>query len=198
LASDYDSFADMEFFVSEKLDGTSFTAFVDQDFGVCGRNWQYAEDAKNSYWQAVGPGIQGNRYKLKQQTLFVFNVFDIENYGYLEKDEMNSICQRLGVEVVPFIEVRKVPETIEEILSLAEGKSVLNAQAEREGLVWVNGYRAEPVDENGKCKISKLLLGTTKRWRIRWRLTSSTPDSPRLYIPNAYQTCDTSELGITT
>ena len=169
LASDFDSYADKEFFVSEKLDGTSFTAFVDQDFGVCGRNWQYAEDAKNSYWQAVaalglrekmnklgrrlaiqgeliGPGIQGNRYKLKQQTLFVFNVFDIENYGYLEKDEMNLICQTLGVEVVPFIEVRKVPETMEEILDLAEGKSVLNAQAEREGLVWVHG--------SGKGRIS--------------------------------------------
>ena len=168
LASDYDSYRGKPFFVSEKLDGTSFTAFLDEEFGVCGRNWQYAEDAKNSYWQAVvelglqdrmeqlgrrlavqgellGPGIQKNRYKLKRQQLFVFNVFDIENYGYLEKEEMNSVCESLGLDVVPFIETREVPETIDEILDLAQGKSVLNSQTEREGLVWVHGSGSDRI-----------------------------------------------------
>ena len=168
LASDYHSYRGKPFFVSEKLDGTSFTAFLDEEFGVCGRNWQYAEDAKNSYWQAVvelglqdrmeqlgrrlavqgellGPGIQKNRYKLKRQQLFVFNVFDIENYGYLEKEEMNSVCESLGLDVVPFIETREVPETIDEILDLAQGKSVLNSQTEREGLVWVHGSGSDRI-----------------------------------------------------
>ena len=80
-----------------------------------------------------------NRYKLEKQRLFVFNVFDIDAYGYLEKDEMNSVCDSLGLEVVPFLEIREVPETIDEILDLAQGKSVLNTQTEREGLVWVHG-----------------------------------------------------------
>ena len=31
------------------------------------------------------------------------------------------------------------PDTIDEIVNLAEGKSALNAQTEREGLVWVHG-----------------------------------------------------------
>ena len=168
LASEYESYRGKQFFVSEKLDGTSFTAFFDEEFGVCGRNWQYAQDEKNSYWQAVvalglkekmeklrrrlaiqgelmGPGIQKNLYQLKAQQLFVFNVFDIENYGYLEKAEMNSVCESLGLEVVPFIETREVPETIDEILELAQGNSVLNAQTEREGLVWVHGSGADRI-----------------------------------------------------
>ena len=58
LASDYDSFRGKSFYVSEKLDGTSFTAFVKKsedgnEFGVCGRNWQLAEDARNSHWRVV-------------------------------------------------------------------------------------------------------------------------------------------------
>ena len=169
LASDYGSYQNKPFFVSEKLDGTSFTAFFDKEFGVCGRNWEYAEDEKNSYWQAVnnlglrekmsklgrrlaiqgellGPGIQNNRYGLKSQQLFVFNVFDIQAYGYLEKEEMNSVSQTLGLEVVPFIDNLKVPDTIDEILEFAQGKSVLNSQTEREGLVWVHG--------SGKDRIS--------------------------------------------
>ena len=168
MASDYDSFRGQDFFVSEKLDGTSFTAFLADEFGVCGRNWQYAEDGKNSYWQAVnavglrekmeqlghrlavqgelvGPGIQNNRYGLKQQQLFVFNVFDIDQFGYVEKEEMNSVCASLGLEVVPFIATREVPESMDAILELAQGKSVLNSQTEREGLVWVRGSGADRI-----------------------------------------------------
>ena len=162
LASDYESFRGKEFFVSEKLDGTSFTAFYDQDFGVCGRNWQYAPSDQNTLWRVakslelekklssmdrriaiqgelVGPGIQGNKYKLKEHRLFVFNVFDIDQYAYVEKDAMALLCDRLELEQVPLIELRSVPDTIDEILECAEGKSVLNSTTDREGLVWVHG-----------------------------------------------------------
>ncbi len=47
--------------------------------------------------------------------------------------------------MVPFIERLAVPETIDEILQIAEGKSVLNRQTEREGLVWVSGSGQERV-----------------------------------------------------
>ena len=163
LASDYDSYLGKPFFVTEKIDGTSFTAFFnDGEFGVCGRNWQLAEDDKNSYWQMakqldlqtkfekigrrlaiqgelIGPGIQSNRYKLKQQRLLVFNVFDIDEHAYLDKTDASELCQELGVEQVPYLETRTVPQSMDEILDLAEGKSVLNPQTEREGLVWVYG-----------------------------------------------------------
>lgn len=162
LASEYASFQGKTFYVTEKLDGTSFTAFVDQTFGVCGRNWQYAEDDRNSYWQMVrqlelsqkmldcgrriaiqgeliGPGIQKNRYGLTKLELHVFNVFDLDAFAYLEKNQVNEVCEQLELQQVPFLAERSVPQTIDEILALAEGKSVLNPETEREGLVWVCG-----------------------------------------------------------
>ncbi len=162
LASDYPSYKGKTFYVTEKLDGTSFTGIFDNELLVCGRNWQLAADESNSLWQIanrhelasrmkslgrriaiqgelIGPGIQGNRYKLKQAELFVFNVFDLEDYAYVEKEEVASICEQLDLQTVPFIEQRAVPDSIDEILQIAEGKSVLNASTEREGLVWVSG-----------------------------------------------------------
>lgn len=168
LAEQYPSFAGKTFYVTEKLDGTSFTAFLNSEFGICGRNWQYAESEGNSYWQIanrlelptklqtlgrpiavqgelIGPGIQGNRYKLDQHQLFVFNVFDLERRAYLEKSEVKNVCDTLGLTTVPFVEERSTPGSIDEILELAEGKSMLCAQAEREGLVWVHGAGRERI-----------------------------------------------------
>ena len=41
--------------VTEKLDGTSMTVFLERDgrFGVCGRNWELTETSENSLWRAA-------------------------------------------------------------------------------------------------------------------------------------------------
>ncbi|QDV45797.1 RNA ligase [Stieleria neptunia] len=163
LASDFVTYRGKEFYVSEKIDGTSFTAFVkDGEFGVCGRNWQLAEDQSNSHWRVahafslhermtalgrslavqgelVGPGIQKNRYGLKEPAVFVFNVYDIDASAFLEKSAMEAVSEQLGLPIVPPLGMIAVPETIDEILAIAEGKSTLNPNTEREGLVWVHG-----------------------------------------------------------
>lgn len=163
LATEFDSYRGKPFYISEKVDGTSFTAFFHEgNFGVCGRNWQLAEDKANSHWRIVrdrnlqqklesrgrsiaiqgelaGPGIQGNRYALKDLELFVFNVFDIAASAYLKKAEMEAICEELELKTVPAVGLQEVPDSMDEILKLAEGKSLLNPGTEREGLVWVSG-----------------------------------------------------------
>lgn len=162
LASDFESYGDKEFFVSEKLDGTSMTVFWNDSLGVCGRNWEYSESHLNSYWQQsvklglqeklkalgrrialqgelIGPGIQGNRYGVAEQQWRLFNAFDIDTSAYLQKDGFVDICEELDLLTAPFMECRAVPESIDELLKLAEGKSVLNNKTEREGLVWVHG-----------------------------------------------------------
>ena len=168
LAADFDSFRGHSFYVSEKIDGTSFTAFVrcndenGEQFGVCGRNWQLAEDESNSHWRVVrdldlrgrmktlgrslaiqgelvGPGIQKSRYALKAPTVLVFNVFDIAESAYVHKAEMEAICRELDLPIVPPLGEMIVPDCLDAILTLAEGKSVLNPKTEREGLVWVRG-----------------------------------------------------------
>ena len=168
LVSEYDSYRDKPFYVTEKLDGTSFTAIHDDSLAICGRNWQLAADDRNSHWriavqleleaklsalgkriaiqgELIGPGIQKNRYQLKQLELFVFNVFDLDQFGYLEKSEAAKICDLLGLKTVPLVAQQTVPETIDQILDLAEGKSALNPKTEREGLVWVSGSEQERI-----------------------------------------------------
>ena len=67
----------------------------------------------------------------------MFNIYDIDASAYVNKPEMEAICGELGVETVPPIGAAALPATIDELLTSAEGKSVLNSKVEREGLVWV-------------------------------------------------------------
>jgi len=168
LASDFLSWQGLSFFVTEKLDGTSFTAFVDEGFGVCGRNWQLAESEANTHWQIVrrleleqkllglrrriaiqgeliGPGIQKNRYQLKAHQLYVFNAFDLDEFAYLDKQATENLCQELGLETVPVLGQMQMPASMDELILLAEGKSVLNSETEREGMVWVHGSGQERI-----------------------------------------------------
>ena len=162
LAAELPSLAGQVFHASEKLDGTSLTVFFDDRVGVCGRNWEYAESETNSHWRVVnrlglparlaelgrrlaiqgeliGPKIQKNRYRRERLELHVFNAFDIDASGYLSKAELSDLCGELGLTEVPAVFERELPETIDEILALAEGKSALASDREREGLVWVRG-----------------------------------------------------------
>lgn len=163
LTSEYENYKKFKFFASEKADGTSATYFLnDGVFGVCGRNWQYAYDPNNTFWkiaqknnleeklrmlgrnlaiqgEVVGEGVQSNKYKLIGQRLLVFNIFDIDSHNYLSKEEMLEICNNFRLETVPTIFTEfTLPETIEELLEIANGRSMLFPGTIREGLVWVS------------------------------------------------------------
>ena len=147
----------------EKLDGSSCTVYIrDEDFGVCSRNLDVRESEGNSFWQVVrkydleakmrsnnlnyvalqgeliGPGVQKNKYKLNELDLYLFDVYDIVSGKYLSSDDGKAIAGLLGLKWCPYIMDVTLTEdtTVEELLALAEGKSVLNPQQEREGLVW--------------------------------------------------------------
>ena len=95
-----------EFVVTEKLDGTSFTAFIrDGEFGLCSRNLQMPYDGTNLYGmvainydlenkfkeirdrigydfalqgELIGAGIQKNKYRLQEHEIRWFNLFNID------------------------------------------------------------------------------------------------------------------------
>jgi RNA ligase (TIGR02306 family) len=95
------------FEVSIKLDGTSCTAYYYADnVGVCSRNLDLLE-SDSTLWKVVrksgllealgtigrdiavqgevmGPGIQGNREKLSDHELYVFDIWDISTQSYLD------------------------------------------------------------------------------------------------------------------
>jgi RNA ligase (TIGR02306 family) len=149
-----------KFYVTEKLDGSSATFYwKDGEFGVCSRNLELLETEGNTFWKVareldlenkmkqfginislqgelIGEGIQGNPYKIKGQTVRFFNIFDIDQQEYLSLYQMIKALGIMGLKTVPVIdEFFKLPETIDELLQQAEGKSTLNPSAEREGLV---------------------------------------------------------------
>jgi RNA ligase (TIGR02306 family) len=152
------------FFVTEKLDGTSFTAFVRAgEFGVCSRNMlldttdeqstlvRHAKRLKLEerlravgsarghdvavQGELIGPGVQGNKYALKELALRVFNVFDVSGYRFLDHADMLNAVLELGLEAVPQLGPVVLNHTIDELVALSEGMSVLNAKAQREGIV---------------------------------------------------------------
>jgi len=151
--------------VTEKLDGSSMTVyFKDGKFGVCSRNWALKETEGNSLWkqarhynmesvlvnkgnfavqgELIGEGIQGNPYKLRGQDFYVYDIYDISEQRYLSPAERKAFVERNGLKHVPVIAHNAKLhdtlgiDTIEQILKFAEGKSVLNAGTEREGLVF--------------------------------------------------------------
>lgn len=132
------------------------------DFGVCSRNLQLKETEGNSFWVAarkynleekmkelnlcvaiqgelVGPGIQGNKYKLDVIDFYVFTIYDIINGRYLSSKERLGICEALGLTHVPVLATFSlINYNIDAILDLAEGKSKINPKTEREGIVFKN------------------------------------------------------------
>ncbi len=147
-------------YITEKLDGSSVTYFIkDGEFGVCSRNLELIEDDKNSMWQLareldienqlrllnknyalqaeiVGEGIQKNTLKLRGQTVFFFNIFDIDAYKYLDFKEFVSLMETLKLKTVPIIEEEYLLENdINLLVEKSIGKSLINPKGWREGIV---------------------------------------------------------------
>lgn len=169
--------AGMKFVGTEKIDGSSETIYLkDNKFYVCSRNNHIDKDDGSKYWRVVkeqdieskmrdyfknrnialqgelcGEGIQGNKYKIKGIDIYIFDIFDIDKQEYYNQYEVERITKEIGLKSVPIIYRDFVlPNDINEILKLAEGKSVVNnSNIEREGIVW---RLAKP--ENNKVRIS--------------------------------------------
>jgi RNA ligase (TIGR02306 family) len=163
LTSEYENYKKFKFFASEKVDGTSSTFFFNEgEFGICSRNYQLIFNTSNTFGRIVidnnieeklrtlnknlaiqgeiiGESVQGNKYKLKGQKFLVYNIFDINQYKYLSKIEMIEMCDMLKLEHVPTIFAEfTLPDNIDELIEIANDKSMVNSNSIREGLVWVS------------------------------------------------------------
>jgi RNA ligase (TIGR02306 family) len=160
LSGEIETWKDKTFYVTEKLDGSSATFYhKDGEFGVCSRNLELLETEDNTFWkfarqvdlenkmrdfdinislqgELIGEGIQGNPYKIKGQTVRFFNLFDIDLQEYHNLSMFEGVCNRFGVEMVPILNKHfEMFDTVEELLEYADGKSVLNPNFDREGVV---------------------------------------------------------------
>jgi RNA ligase (TIGR02306 family) len=86
--------------------------------------------------ELIGEGIQGNIYNLRGQTVRMFNVFLIDEYRYMNVYELIEFTSKLGLETVPILDINvTLPESISELIKMADGQSVINPNTRREGLV---------------------------------------------------------------
>ena len=171
------------FEVTEKLDGTSMTAFmVDGVFSICSRNLELKPNPDNSMFKAalkqnleakltqsgrnlalqgelIGNGIQGNKYKLKDQGFYVFDIYDIGAKRYLTPVERKAFVSEWNIAHVPVFQAAVSLDglTIDMLLKHAEGKSVMGdiTGPEQEGLVYKCNENPEV---SFKCISNKFLL----------------------------------------
>lgn len=160
------------FYFTEKLDGTSFTAFFRaarpekaqaEQFGVCSRNqWLDETDLDNTMCRVaaelelvsklaaararlgfdlaiqgeiIGPGIQKNKYGLKKAELHVFNVIDLDRLRLVDHARMVELVGELGLQVVPQLGTLVLDHSVDELIELSMGASVLSPRTPREGIV---------------------------------------------------------------
>lgn len=146
----------MTVYVWDELEGENRTRE-----GVCSRNLELKNEPGVTFWEValrdelhnkirstgrnlalqgelIGPGIQGNKYKLNKHVYAVYNIYDIDRQEYLLPEERQRICSDLRIMHVPVLNPGFTlgPDwTIEKILKEAEFKSSLNAETEAEGYV---------------------------------------------------------------
>lgn len=160
------------FYATEKLDGSSMTVYIKNidtcgDFGVCSRNLDLAADGGGDFWgtairldleeklrsvgknisiqgELIGPGIQGNKYNLKEKEFRAFNAFDIDTHSYYDHARFFELCAKLEIPTVPVVripsssvwpEVFCLNHTLEELVTASTRKSALNPQVWAEGIV---------------------------------------------------------------
>jgi len=150
-----------KFYITEKLDGSSMTVYLNNgEFGVCSRNMELKETEGNAYWKVareldlqnklssfgvnialqgelIGMGVQGNKYKLSNLQFFVFNIFDIDKSHYLNyNDPLWEWLDGVNLERVPQLGIVDLNfKTIDELVEFSKGKSLLNKDIPREGIV---------------------------------------------------------------
>jgi len=126
-----DRYQDEVYYVTEKIDGSSFTCYgINDTFGVCSRNLELKEELVNGdydrYWKTAktlhlqeklsslsynislqgelsGPGVQKNPYRLNNLNIFFFNAYNIDEKRYLNYEEFFLLMKDLELNTVPLI-----------------------------------------------------------------------------------------------
>ncbi len=156
---------DLVWEVTEKLDGSSMTVYLNNgEFGICSRNLELKlEDTDNAFVSAangykledklrslglnlalqgelISSGIQGNPYGLPNghSIYFIYKIWDIDKQQYMSPKDRRQLCKDYDLNHVPLISLAEslLGKTMEQMLEEANGKSVLNANTKREGLVF--------------------------------------------------------------
>lgn len=150
------------FEVSEKLEGSSCTMYLDTEgeFHVCSRNLELHRDENNSFWKAaihynveqemkdnglfgyaiqgelIGPGIQGNIYGLTHTDFCVFDIYSTVENKYIDGMTRRFLTKWIKLKHVPVLSSNFKLTSVDELLTIANGSSEVGSKPNREGLVF--------------------------------------------------------------
>lgn len=132
-------------------------------FGVCSRNFQLLQEDNSSYWtiarqlkirkvledileyspkttefvvlqgEIIGKNIQGNKYKVDGYEFFAFNLKF--NDRSVPSELIHGHLWGYGIFTVPVLADFYLPNTVQDLVELSKGNSVIGARPIREGLV---------------------------------------------------------------
>ena len=157
-----DKYVGRRFYVTEKLDGASFSAFIDLDgeLHICSRSNDWLKESNNSQWkwaisnelenklkslpfraciqgEVIGEGSQGNWYKMLGIDIRFFNVINLDTMEHLGYEKFVDTIDQLGFKTVPVLDDNfSMINDIDGLLRMAVAKSSLNQKVQREGLVF--------------------------------------------------------------
>lgn len=151
--------------VTEKVEGSACSyALLSDEFKACSSNVDFIEEASNPFWavarrldieaklrayadgrnlvlqgELVGPGIEGNHYRLKDYEFYLYRVYDASTGILLEPAERRELAQLLGIPHVPLVDAAfrlSMEVGMAELLAMADGPSCVNPDTRREGWVF--------------------------------------------------------------
>ncbi len=86
--------------------------------------------------EIIGEGVQGNKLKIKGQELRLFYVYLIPQAQYMSTGHMIEMAKLYGIESVPLVGTMTLDHTAEQLLEMANRKSLINPNAMAEGIVF--------------------------------------------------------------
>jgi RNA ligase (TIGR02306 family) len=165
LADEWDEIKSKQYEVTEKVEGSSMTAYLLKgEFGVCSRNLNLLEDENNTLWKVaiaqniedklraifgdnaafqgelIGEGVQGNYYKIKGHKFLVYDIYDIVKGEYLSPESRSSLCEAHSIDHVPILwevfSLNNSGDSLDSLIEISNGFSKINQQKKREGIVF--------------------------------------------------------------
>lgn len=169
---------------TEKLEGESCSfILLDDEFRVCSRrvdlkpvegnaNWAVAkalrvEDKLRAYFrdrpvalqgELVGPGLEGNIYRLEKPMFYLYDVFDIGAGRTFSPKERRALAHELDILHVPVLSTYETLDAscaMDVLLAKADGESALRKGCRREGEV----YKANEEPVSFKVVSNAYLMG---------------------------------------
>ena len=147
--------------MKQKLISLLKKIFTKYQFVVCSRN-VITNDKNSLYWKIAqkynieqilrenptltiqgeqgDTKVQGNKYDIKEPAMWVFNIIDHENNYHYNYAELERFCEKYNLQCVPQVPIYNgtlsdLGSTVQELVEFSKGKSVINPNVEREGIV---------------------------------------------------------------